>query len=835
MKSAARDIGRILWYLSALCILMLLLFPAKAFSLLYGDIPVIGDISPDQIITDSTSATLYASGVTDNDRIARVWAIIQLPNDTPGVETDFQESYTLEFKKTAGEENRYEGTFDGFDAIGTYYIRIYARDWLGKTSKPGLTTVAAHKPLRSLVIILAGTSGDENEQIAIEKSAKLAWDTLIHKGFSENDLYLLSSSDIPGVNISPVSATPGNLNYAINTWAKENGRELLLYMVGDGSTREFKMDDSHVLSAVDLNSWLDNLQAYLTGQVAVITDAPYSWAYLSALQPQTNTDRILISGTGLNQAANFFSQNAFVFSMFFWNSVFSGANMSDAFVQAQHVLTWTEFRQKPHIDANGNGVPDELADHELSEDFNIGSTVDFPGTSPAIGSVGGIEKSADMHINIWASDVSSSGNIDQVLAIVVPPPFGNQKQEKIPLSTIDMPWNAANNRYEAEYNLLDSTGIYRFAIYAIDEYNRVSQPMETSVTHVSTLKDIYENDDTWEAANFILLSSAEFKDSGFDIQDHSQLHNFHTETDEDWVKFHAQKDGIYHIRVKDVGDKNDPILRIYKSDGQTLIDELEGKTNKFIDDAFTGDNEDFDWTCPADGIYYAMIRQWQPEDYPNEADLCHPSSGEGTEYRLVFFIPAMSFDSYIWGEIMPHDANAQITSDAGSLALQEPTGYFGMPHIAGTFTLTATASGYKQYDKIIAVPEILSTQIDAIILTEDTSIPTADFSGSPVSGNAPLTTQFTDESKKVVTSWLWDFGDDTPNSEEQNPAHKYQNSGTYTVKLTATGHGEDTKVRIEYIQVNPPPPIAHFTADQTTGIAPLNVKFSDQSTGGPTS
>lgn len=50
-----------------------------------------------------------------------------------------------------------------------------------------------------------------------------------------------------------------------------------------------------------------------------------------------------------------------------------------------------------------------------------------------------------------------------------------------------------------------------------------------------------------------------------------------------------------------------------------------------------------------------------------------------------------------------------------------------------------------------------------------------------------LTATFTDTSTDdgTVTTWLWDFGDDT-NSTEQNPVKTYAENGTFTVTLTVT-------------------------------------------------
>jgi hypothetical protein len=50
---------------------------------------------------------------------------------------------------------------------------------------------------------------------------------------------------------------------------------------------------------------------------------------------------------------------------------------------------------------------------------------------------------------------------------------------------------------------------------------------------------------------------------------------------------------------------------------------------------------------------------------------------------------------------------------------------------------------------------------------------------------AGLTVTFNDTSTGSPTSWLWDFGDGTPTSSQQNPVHTYSAAGTYVVTLTA--------------------------------------------------
>jgi PKD repeat protein len=82
--------------------------------------------------------------------------------------------------------------------------------------------------------------------------------------------------------------------------------------------------------------------------------------------------------------------------------------------------------------------------------------------------------------------------------------------------------------------------------------------------------------------------------------------------------------------------------------------------------------------------------------------------------------------------------------------------------------------------------------------------PTADFSGTPTSGTAPLTVNFSDLSSGSPTSWAWDFDNNgVVDSTVQNPSFVYANPGAYTVKLTVSNaNGSSTKTKTGYISVN---------------------------------
>jgi len=108
----------------------------------------------------------------------------------------------------------------------------------------------------------------------------------------------------------------------------------------------------------------------------------------------------------------------------------------------------------------------------------------------------------------------------------------------------------------------------------------------------------------------------------------------------------------------------------------------------------------------------------------------------------------------------------------------------------------------------------------------------ADFSGSPTSGCAPLTVDFTDLSTGTgIDGWDWTFGDGGT-STAQNPSYQYNNPGTYTVTLTASSSSQgcnDVATKTGYITVNGGP-VADFVGSPTSGVEPLTVNFTDLST-----
>ncbi|NLX75710.1 MAG: PKD domain-containing protein, partial [Synergistaceae bacterium] len=163
------------------------------------------------------------------------------------------------------------------------------------------------------------------------------------------------------------------------------------------------------------------------------------------------------------------------------------------------------------------------------------------------------------------------------------------------------------------------------------------------------------------------------------------------------------------------------------------------------------------------------------------------------------------YDSFTWD-----------FGDGGNSSLQNPTHIYAEP---GVYTVKLSVSGLGGTD--------VETKTGYITVYDPAQ---ADFTATPLTGVAPLSVQFTNLSTGEFDTQTWDFGDGG-NSSLQNPSHNYTEAGIYTVTLTIDGPGgSDVETKTGYITVYDPAQ-ADFTATPLTGVAPLEVDFTNLSSG----
>lgn len=123
----------------------------------------------------------------------------------------------------------------------------------------------------------------------------------------------------------------------------------------------------------------------------------------------------------------------------------------------------------------------------------------------------------------------------------------------------------------------------------------------------------------------------------------------------------------------------------------------------------------------------------------------------------------------------------------------------------GTF-LIGMYDDYSGYYTYGAASRIQSTYYQTLDVDFESTPPSADFTGTPTSGYAPLDVEFNDLSTGDPTAWNWSFGDgswfNTTASGERNVTHTYTGEGNYTVSLTVFNDGgSDIETKTEYITV----------------------------------
>ncbi|MCK3685304.1 PKD domain-containing protein [Maribellus sp. YY47] len=152
---------------------------------------------------------------------------------------------------------------------------------------------------------------------------------------------------------------------------------------------------------------------------------------------------------------------------------------------------------------------------------------------------------------------------------------------------------------------------------------------------------------------------------------------------------------------------------------------------------------------------------------------------------------------------------------------------------AGKYSVSLTVTNANGSDT--------KTVTDYITVSKPVLLPVADFSSSATSVTAGESVSFQDLSTNPGT-WYWEFAGGTPaTSTLQNPTVTYNSTGTYQVKLTVTNSDvTDTKtvdnlIEVTSVPVILTPPVANFSASQTSINTGETISFSDISTNAPTS
>lgn len=385
------------------------------------ELPVIGDVLPMTIVEEPGQALVSAKGVTGTGGIDRVWATILSPSYTPGSpDIPVTELPEIDLKPLGtGDSGIYQAWYDKFTESGAYRVTFYARDKRGNNANPVTSLFLTEESLLPKAIIMTSNASEPAATAIYEYLGNHAKNALTAQGFSEDRIKIIHG------------AAGAELQSAIVDWASDTDN-LTVFFVGDGQEATLIPSPGNRISATALSSYLDLYQSSTSGHVNVIIDADDSGGFISELKNTTGFPRIVISSTEQNGKA-FFETNGLVsFSSYFWGGISKGTPLLDAFIVALNAVDYlsqsfvslglSDVPQKPMIDDNGNGIPNEDADGSLAVATHIGIGI-ITGKSDYI--TGEIQETLNLDGKSTAiltvSNLISANQISRVWATITPP------------------------------------------------------------------------------------------------------------------------------------------------------------------------------------------------------------------------------------------------------------------------------------------------------------------------------------------------------------------------------------------------------------------------------
>ena len=577
--------------------------------------PIIGQVLGTQLLTDETAATLYAADINSYYPIEDVWCTIIPPSYSPATNSGIPVVDIAEVHLSYDEQSRrYQSSFEGFTESGTYQINYYAKDYWQSVSPPRASQVI-QAGYRDKLLIVAGGPTNDARWPAISYLADQAYVTARVRAFTTNTIFFLSAqaahdANHDGTNDVNAVVSLAQLSNAITNWAT-NANRLIVYLVGGTSNSLFRLNETQTMSAVQLDAMLDQLQVSNTA-VNVLMEFDGSGDYLSLLMPPSDRERINITCVASNQPVQWGRDGVISFSQCFFSSVFQGESIGDAYLKAYDAIG-NMLGQKARLDDNGDGIPEVVKNFRtsstaLSKRRYWGPAFVTGDDKPVIGNkIPDTLLPAATSMVIWVSDILDTSGITNVWCAVSPPDARGTNG----LIYQTMSFNPASSRYETTQTF-SQAGTYSLTFFAQNGKGDLSPPTQTSVI----TPDAYETDNTSGQASFM------------DVGDVQYSHNFHTATDEDWIRFYLPATGkVFNVIATQQGTNSDLAMDIYfqRPDG-TLSNLYMG-----IDDAADGIGETEDAVLdfqmnPAlqEGFYLARI-------YPAVAS----TWGVGSEYDVT--------------------------------------------------------------------------------------------------------------------------------------------------------------------------------------------------------
>jgi len=230
------------------------------------------------------------------------------------------------------------------------------------------------------------------------------------------------------------------------------------------------------------------------------------------------------------------------------------------------------------------------------------------------------------------------------------------------------------------------------------------------------------------------------------------------------------------------------------------------------------------------GMYSVKLTAWD-EDGPGQARRLDYITVEGSPTGFVADFEGSPIEGYAPLRV--------VFTDASNRTVNEVSWTFGDGHYGDRFNPShvymdegSYTVSYHAWD--MSEASDTETKVNYIVVTTRPTLPGAafDWESSPPSdgGRVPYKVLFTDKSSGSPTGWLWDFGDETSPSTDQNPAHTYSSAGRFDVMLEATNaNGSDDMTYEGLITVVESSPVtSNLDPDASYGRSVWHIPMGDE-------
>jgi hypothetical protein len=342
----------------------------------------------------------------------------------------------------------------------------------------------------NLILVAGGGIEDSNTlKESTQYLCDMTYSRFKERLFTDDDIYYFNpmpwhdlDGDGYGENIvDNVNPTLNDFGNAITEWAPSQSTDgpLFIYLIDHGEIDNFKIFPFQILSASDLNTFLNTFQEKTNRKVVLMIEACKSGSFIDDIENSTN--RVIITSTG-NKNAYLEMNGRISFTQFLMDNLYSGSSLNKAFMFAKNQIQRMGLpysRMEPNL---------PITMFPLAETIHIGGNFAIADLSPEILEISPSQTVTANEPHTFYVKMAGMVGIQRVWAVVIPPGYTppeishDFEAPEVHLPMFDLSASDQENHFEGVYDKFQYNDIYRIIFYASNEKGNVSVSQMIEVT-----------------------------------------------------------------------------------------------------------------------------------------------------------------------------------------------------------------------------------------------------------------------------------------------------------------------------------------------------------------